>query len=71
MNVEDASILEEWRDIVLCIGVALDRIDALMVCVGCKTRPELMDWLAGRGILSNGASPITRRYIARVMKQTQ
>lgn len=47
INSEGRSIAEEWCEIVLCMGMLIDRVDRLVERSGCKSRRELMLRLGG------------------------
>jgi hypothetical protein len=42
----DRTIEEEWSEIVICMGMLVDRIDRLASRAGCANRVELMKRLS-------------------------
>jgi hypothetical protein len=44
----DRTIEEEWSQIVICMGMLVDRIDKLAVRAGCASRSDLMKRLSPR-----------------------
>lgn len=39
---DERTIVEEWCEIVICMGMLVDRIDKLVDRAGCRDRRELM-----------------------------